>query len=285
MDKKMFTLLIEDFLRNSGLNVISADQALCRGMAGLEIFGDPLLGVAAAEDPAFRDLQEEGVVGPHFMLPDEWLSGAKSVISFFLPFTERVRMSNRAERDEPSPEWLHARIEGQACIDRLSHFLVEELRQAGHRAVAPSVDSRFRSCTAVNTVFLDGNETPLPVSFTSNWSERHAAYVCGLGSFGLSKGLITSKGIAGRFDSIITTLALPSDNVIPSSPYENCTLCGECAQNCPADAISISEGKDHVRCSEYLDMIRKKHQPRYGCGKCQTGVPCESEIPPRRLQM
>lgn len=32
--------------------------------------------------------------------------------------------------------------------------------------------------------------------------------VCGLGIFGLSKGLITSKGIAGRFGSIVTELQI-----------------------------------------------------------------------------
>ena len=39
--------------------------------------------------------------------------------------------------------------------------------------------------------------------YASNWSERHVAYVCGLGTFGC-QGLITSKGLAGRFGSIIT---------------------------------------------------------------------------------
>ena len=36
----------------------------------------------------------------------------------------------------------------------------------------------------------------------STWSERHVAYVSGLGTFGLSGGLITAKGQAVRLGSV-----------------------------------------------------------------------------------
>ena len=35
---------------------------------------------------------------------------------------------------------------------------------------------------------------------------NHAAYLCGLGTFGLSRGIITKPGMAGRFGSIMKTL-------------------------------------------------------------------------------
>lgn len=50
-------------------------------------------------------------------------------------------------------------------------------------------------------------------------------------------------------------------------------------KNCPANAISIENGKNHIICSEFLDITMEKHKPRYGCGKCQIDVPCESRIP------
>lgn len=281
MDAGRFTTLIDGFLRSSGWNTVAAGRAINEEMTGLRIFDAPLTGVASAYHPAFRELRGEGVVGPHFLSPEGWLPGARSVLSFFLPFSESVRRANRADRDEPAPEWLHGRIEGQECIDRLSAFLVERLLEEGFDAVAPSVDERFRSCTTTNTVFLDGDGAPLPVSFSSNWSERHVAYVCGLGSFGLSKGLITPKGVAGRFGSVVTTAPIPPDNVIASAVYENCTMCGACVRNCPVGAISIEKGKDHVRCAEFLALTKEKYRPRYGCGKCQTGVPCEFGTPPR----
>ena len=284
MDKLQLKNLIEDFLSDSGYNRIRPEVAINEGVADLEIFSPPLLGIARADDPGFLDLKKDGVVGKHFLLPEEWLPGARSVISFFLPFTETVRRANRVDPAEPSAEWLHGRIEGQECINRLMAFLVARFEEEGEKALAPSIDCRFASCTGKNMVFLDEEGRPLPVSFTSNWSERHAAYVCGLGSFGLSKGFITEKGIAGRFGSVITTASIQPDNSLPSSVYERCILCGACVRNCPAGAISLEAGKDHTRCSEYLDEMKRKYSPRYGCGKCQVNVPCENGIPdPEKL--
>lgn len=281
MDTFLLTDLIEDFIRDSGFNHIPAEKALNEELIGLDIFSSPVVGIAAANDPAFFELKKKEAVGEHFLLPREWLPNGNSVVSFFLPFTERVKRANAADRYEPAPEWLHGRIEGQEFINRLSSFLVDSLRKVGYDAVAPSIDSRFASCTEKNTIFLNDKGQPLHVSFTSNWSERHVAYICGLGSFGLSKGFITKKGMAGRFGSVVTNLSLPPDNQIPSSVYENCTLCGACVRNCPVNAISLEKGKAHVLCAEYLNIMKKKHHPRYGCGKCQVGVPCESGIPGR----
>lgn len=117
------------------------------------------------------------------------------------------------------------------------------------------------------------------LNFTSNWSERHIAFVCGLGTFGLSKGLITNKGISGRFGSIITELYITPDKRQYDDIYEYCTMCGACGRNCPASAISVEKGKDHKACFAFLEKTREKHAPRYGCGKCQVKVPCEGSLP------
>jgi epoxyqueuosine reductase QueG len=106
--------------------------------------------------------------------------------------------------------------------------------------------------------------------------------VCGLGTFGLSKGLITSKGIAGRFGSIITSLYLPPNKREYEEIYEYCSMCGACVKKCPVNAISIEKGKNHIICSKFLNQTVEKYKPRYGCGKCQVGVPCESMIPKQR---
>ena len=113
----------------------------------------------------------------------------------------------------------------------------------------------------------------------SNWSERHAAYVCGLGTFGLSKGLITNKGMAGRFVSVLISEELPADPRPYQGIYDNCIRCGACVRRCPVDAISLEKGKDHVLCGAWLDKMGEIHAPRYGCGLCQTKVPCESRNP------
>lgn len=183
----------------------------------------------------------------------------------------------------PSNEWLHARIEGQKFLNSYSRFLQTALIQAGYEAIVPSLDKRFwaKISPPIDKIhnYEEINNAPL---FTSNWSERHVAFLCGLGTFGLSKGLITSKGMAGRFGSVITSLELSPDERHYSEPFEYCMKCGKCARNCPADAISIERGKDHDMCSAFLDDVMEKYHPRYGCGKCQVKVPCEHGIPKPR---
>lgn len=236
----------------------------------MPIFEDPIFGFAAADDPYFRRLQQPEAVGPHFRLPTDWLPEAKTVISFFLPFTEVVKQGNSRDMLWPSAEWLHARIEGQACLVNLCRHLQAELRGAGYPSVVPSLDAEFRSGLDAG----DGTN-----QFTSNWSERHVAFVSGLGTFGLSKGLITKRGMAGRFGSIVTELPLAPDARPYTEVYEYCSQCGVCVSNCPAQAITLETGKDHPTCSAFLDQTRAKHRPRYGCGKCQVQVPCSSGIP------
>lgn len=264
-----------EFADGSDGNRVHEGIALSPAIAGMRIFGEPLLGFGAAGDPYFDSFRDPAVIGGHYMTPREWLPGAETIISFFLPFTDEVKRSNAGEKLWPSAEWLHGRIEGQSFIDRLCALLAAALAEAGHASVIPSADRRFFSRTAPAEADAGG----VALSFTSNWSERHAAFVCGLGTFGLSRGLITKKGVAGRFGSLITDLKLAPDEREYRDVYEYCSMCGACAENCPAGAISPENGKVHAPCSLYLVWTKEKYKPRYGCGKCQTGVPCESCIP------
>ena len=116
-------------------------------------------------------------------------------------------------------------------------------------------------------------------TFSSRWSERHAAFVCGLGTFGLSKGVITRKGTAGRFTSIIIPDRIEPDTRAYTGIYEWCVRCGACARRCPAEAITLEEGKDHNKCYAFQLKTGKLFYPRYGCGLCQTKVPCEARAP------
>jgi len=85
--------------------------------------------------------------------------------------------------------------------------------------------------------------------------------------------------VAGRFGSIVTELSLPPDSREYEDIYEYCSMCGKCVKNCPVNAISLENGKNHQLCSEFQNITAEKCKPRYGCGKCQVGVPCESGIP------
>lgn len=274
MNKNEIVEVAAEFIRNCEDNIINEEIAVSSDAAGLKIFEDPIFAFGSADDEWYLNLKNGDANLRGLMLPAEWLPGAKTVMSFFLPFSEAVKDSNKKDNKLPSAGWLHGRIEGQTVLNSLSAYLVSKLIGAGYKSEAPSLDERFWSKGN------PGNQDLHPESaFTSNWSERHAAYVCGLGTFGLSKGLITSKGIAGRFGSIITELYLEPDERRYNGIYDYCIMCGECVDKCPVNAISLEDGKNHIPCSEFIDYTQEKFNPRYGCGKCQVDVPCESRIP------
>jgi len=245
-------------------------NTLARGFineSGLDIYETPIFAFGAVDDDLYNNYKSVDVIGSHFMSPTEWLPDAKTVISFFLPYTDRIKTANAVDNKWPADEWLYGRYEGQQLLKSLLEHLEKVISDAGFKSLAPSNDPRFKTGNA------DGS-----IKNTCNWSERHVAYACGLGTFGLSKGIITKKGMAGRFGSILTELDLPKDIREYSNIYEYCTMCGLCINRCPANAIS-QVGKESALCADFLNEVWEKHNPRYGCGKCQTAVPCESEIP------
>lgn len=271
--------LATEFVATSEENRVRADVALRPDLAGLRMYEAPIIGVARADDAYFDELLRPGVIGPHFLMPRQWLPGARSVVSFFLPFTDPVVKENIPDLEYPCAEWLHARYEGQAFIGSLCRHLMDALARAGHEAIAPCIDERFWSWSRPPGVDGKGVERP---GFTSNWSERHVAHVAGLGTFSLSKGLITEKGMAGRIGSVVTTAELEAD-VRPYERYdEYCTLCGACVKRCVFEAITLERGKDHVVCGKISARNLELFKPRYGCGKCQVAVPCSRRIPPGR---
>lgn len=267
-----------DFVEKSPGNYIPGETALTEEAAGIKLFEAPIFGIGDAEDEYFLEFKKTGVIGPHFMTPKEWLPEAKRVISFFLPFTDEVKKSNYIPGPRPSAQWLHGRIEGQKFLMELSAYLKCELEKKGEKALIPCADSRFQSVEAAGSSPEFQDKT---VSYSSCWSERHGAFVCGLGTFGLSKGLITEKGVCGRFGSIITTMELPVTERPYKELYEYCTFCGACIRRCPAGAISMEKGKDNEICGKHIEWTKKECAPRYGCGKCQVQVPCMSRIPKR----
>lgn len=275
MNKQDLIKSAEYFVENSKDNYITKQIAISENVIGMKIFEPPILAFGSADDEYFAILKQPSVIGKDFLLPKEWLPQSKTVISIFLPFSKEVKKGNRRNTFWPTEEWLHGRIEGQNLLNKLCIHLESELINAGYNSLVPTLDERFWSL----------KDYPQPeLSYKSNWSERHIAFICGHGTFGLSKGLITKNGIAGRFGSILTELYLSPDNRQYENIYEYCSMCGKCVKNCPVNAISIENGKNHIICSKFLDTTAEKYKPRYGCGKCQVGVPCESRIPKQHIK-
>ena len=248
-------------------------------------FDTPLVGFAAGGDPLFAAYKDH--VGPFHWTPLEifartypeaaWDAEALRVVSWILPQTRATKRDHRREKRFPAERWSRARTYGEVFNVKVRQYVVDLLAEKGIRAVAPMLSPLW-----------ERRESP-KYGYASRWSERHAAYACGLGTFGLSDGLITPLGKAIRVGSVVAAVKIP-----PSPrPYDDhqayCLFhsrgsCGKCITRCPAGAITEA-GHDKVRCKAY---IRQKAMPfiqeRYGfegkgCGLCQTGVPCESRIP------
>ncbi len=241
------------------------------------IFEEPLFGFASADDDIFETFRRKEVIGANYFGPYEWLPEARSVVALFLPFSETVRRSNRTDPMDPSKEWLYARIEGQEFISKYTAAIRDHLGKMGMAACVPALDERFE-------VKIEPTVSSLRPDFhaDSRWSERHAAYACGLGTFGLSRGLITEKGMAGRFASIIVAAEFEPTGRKYTGIDDYCIKCGVCAGNCPAKAISLKHGKNNLKCHMHVQKMKKKYSPRYGCGKCQVGVPCEFRAPVKK---
>jgi epoxyqueuosine reductase len=245
-------------------------------------FGTPLIAFAAADDPLFDRYRE--VVCPDHLSPLAFLEdlGADpqqggTVVCWSLPIVEPTRQSNRPESQWPSRPWARTRQFGEAFNVSLRRHVTAFLTNAGYRAVAPQLSPLWRE-------IADGGNAPL-----STWSERHAAYAAGLGTFSLNDALITPHGIAHRLGTVITDLLLSPSH----RPYANHTAnclhfpngeCGLCIERCPVGAIS-SAGHDKKRCRDYVyGNVPQEVGERFGvktagCGLCQTGVPCEAGIP------
>ncbi len=253
------------------------------------IFDEPLVKFADGDDPIFTEYKT--IIAPTHLTPHEALAKAYdkslkdmparlSVISWILPITEKTRKSNRSETLTPSRLWSHTRWYGEQFNDAMRKHVVELLTGIGYLAVAPTLQLYFKT---------ERNEK----GPYSNWSERHIAYAAGHGTFSLSDGFITERGIAHRCGSVVTDLVLPASHRTAETPYSNCLFyvdgsCKACIARCPAGAIT-EQGHGKIKCEAYQRSLSysaavlrdgyDNDKSVAGCGLCQTKVPCEYRIP------
>ena len=228
----------------------------------------PLVAYARADDPLFIELKN--IVNPTHALPQDFLSEAQTVITYFLPFENRVVESNKPGRYS-SRTWALSYIETNRLIEALNEHLQQVLVEQGYKAVFVPATHNFDKKTLL-----------------SDWSHRSAAYIAGLGTFGLNHMLITENGCCGRIGSIITDLELPPT---PRYTKELCLYkangnCGRCTKRCVNKALTIDTLDKH-KCYE-MCLINSERLSDFEsiadvCGKCLVNVPCSIKAPVNQL--
>jgi len=252
------------------------------------IFDEPLVKFADGDDPIFAEYKT--IIAPTHLTPREALAktfnknpedmpARLSVVSWILPITDKTRKSNRRETLIPTRLWAYTRWYGEKFNDAVRKHVVKLLTGMGYPAVAPMLQTYFK---------VDANEK----GPYSNWSERHIAYAAGHGTFSLSDGFITERGIAHRCGSMVAALVLPVSPRTANNPYSNCLFyvdgsCKACIDRCPAGAIT-EKGHDKIKCEAYqyddiVYLLKEYDVGVAGCGLCQVKVPCEFRNPTKNL--
>lgn len=223
----------------------------------------PLAGFAAADDPAMAGLHK--AVSPSHALPGTLLTGARTVIIYFVPFTEDIARGNIGGRLS-SRAWALAYVETNRLLAELGAHLEGVLTAHGWTARATPPTHNFDRRKLM-----------------SEWSHRHLAVMAGLGTFGLNNMLITAAGCCGRLGSLVTNAAIEPD---PPLAYEACLFrhdgsCRACVARC-VNAALFEDAFDRQRCYA-MCLENERHYRALGkadvCGKCLVGLPCSTRDP------
>jgi hypothetical protein len=251
---------IRDFINESPENTLQNE-------GNEKAWADPLVGFSRGDDPLYQEYKEK--IGTFYWTPSEIFNetfpGLKvepdqlTIMSWVLPHVEATKSDNRMQSVYPSERWARARIYGEEVNAKLRRHVVTTLQGSGFEAVAPMLSPQW------------ARKTSERYGFASTWSERHTAYASGLGTFGLCDGLITSKGKAMRVGSVVARIQIPSTPRPYTDHHAYCLFfthkvkCQKHIRPATADYVESHYGFNG-----------------YGCGLCQTKVPCESKIPAKQ---
>jgi epoxyqueuosine reductase len=190
--------VIRDYLMHSPENTLK-NQAQDRA------FVEAVVGFSRGDDPLYEAYKKH--VGPFHWTPSEIFTrsfpelaaqpGELAVIAWVIAHHPLTKEDNRRETFYPSERWARARIFGEKVNEKLRRHVVTALEAKGYPAVAPALSPFWEHKLSEKYVFA------------STWSERHAAYASGLGTFGLCDGLITALGKAVRVGSVIARFQIP----------------------------------------------------------------------------
>ena len=223
------------------------------GMPGGErVFDRPLVGFAAGDDPSGTSSRHRSATSTG--VPQKcsrWRSPsalrrpgrADRRLVGGCPHSAAARRDNGDEAAAPAERWARGKHFGNHFLRDLAAHMTAALAQEGVRR-APWYLPQWSREFAAGPRY--GEASP--------WSERHAAYAAGLGTFGLCDGLITPVGKAMRCGSIVARVRVPATDARPTrstpptaSPITVRRDAQGCIERCPTGAIN-GRGHDKAAC-------------------------------------
>ena len=167
-------------------------------------FDEPVVGFSSGNDPLYQEFRSH--IGQFYYTPldmfkdifsnEDVAENDLTIISWIIPSTRKTREEQADQDKYPSERWVRTRALGEDFNNHLRRHVVELFLNMNIQAFAP----------LLSTVWSRSDEGPYAPC--SNWSERHAAYNAGLGTFGLCDGLITPVGKAVRIGSVIARVSI-----------------------------------------------------------------------------
>lgn len=225
-----------------------------------DLFRKPLVAFSDASDKRYYELKN--IIGDWHKNPNELLPDVRGIISYFVPFTKDVALQPKNVK-YGSELWSEAYQEINKHFDVINEAIVSYLNGIGHSALG-----------------IKSTHTYDPKILKCTWSHRSAAVIAGLGTFAANGLLLTEKGSAGRFCSVITSATLKSfkEPIKDRCLYKKNGSCGLCLSVCPVGALT-PEGYDKFACVEELFRYERKLKMTTNlesadtCGKCISICP------------
>ncbi len=206
----------------------------------------PLMGVASADRWSRAPFQPWV---PEDFHPRSIYPEVNSVVVIGLPISLPILETS------PSIYYHEQYTTANNLLDQYAYRLSVMLTERGHPSIYVPRDGY-------------GHISVLKDNPTAFFSHRHAAYLAGLGSFGVSNMLLTKKyGPRVRFTSIFTTAELPAD---PIMDEVLCTRCMQCVRMCPAKALQEGSYPEVIAKKELCAAHNEELSKRYisPCGFC-----------------
>ena len=281
---------VKDYVLTSPLNCLM-------DFGNKPFFGEPVLAFGDGDSPVFQNFKQ--TVSESHLLPREILEKQIPVPFKMKPDFEIKHVSVITGALPVNPEIIQIESESSCggtlihnhmnwlgghwgFLKAVSNYIEVLIYIFGHHAVSPFFSSLF-------------HDDPRKMAdncrkTVCNWSERHVAEACGLGTFGLNGMIITEKGVAVNLFSVVCDIGI-TPTLKPKQ--QNCLYykdgsCGKCMERCQNSAIS-KEGRNPHKCHDYAAQKLPEILKREGilekiigmptCGQCTMGVPCSTRIP------